>query len=269
MRVFRASATAALVVAGAFAETAPVLHASVLSAEEQYPRLAATLKEAGAELEAKYAQNGQELAKAFQQHLSTDKDTLRATIGSTTRAAKQGFHAVKTSSQGTNAAAFLQRRVQAQADGEVKVAVAGVPQPGKSMSRRVGRLARKWTSASDKLFAVGAKGFDAVASGINNQLQASLMKASDAALHAQLKQEKGTPASFLSAGDVDLRLSPDEMSWPVPSELILDLQYASAHDLVQAAQTIGESFTSLAKADTDVIREAIHPATESFAAYRH
>ena len=39
---------------------------------------------------------------------------------------------------------FLQQRAQFHEDGAVKVSVAGVGQPGKSISKRVGRLAQKW-----------------------------------------------------------------------------------------------------------------------------
>lgn len=45
---------------------------------------------------------------------------------------------------GFQGASFLQRRFQLEGDGAVEVSVAGVPQPGKSIGKRVGRLAQKW-----------------------------------------------------------------------------------------------------------------------------
>lgn len=46
---------------------------------------------------------------------------------------------------GSRAAAFLQRRAQ---DGIAKVTVAGVGEPGKSVDKRVGRLAQKWSASA-------------------------------------------------------------------------------------------------------------------------
>ena len=52
----------------------------------------------------------------------------------------QGLASLSAGSQG-HGVAFLQRRVQ---DGTAKVTVAGVGEPGKSVDKRVGRLAQKW-----------------------------------------------------------------------------------------------------------------------------
>lgn len=47
---------------------------------------------------------------------------------------------------GQHSASFLQRKTTVEDDGAVKVSVAGVSQPGKSISKRAGRLAQKWYS---------------------------------------------------------------------------------------------------------------------------
>lgn len=54
----------------------------------------------------------------------------------------QGLGALRGHGSQSLGAAFLQRR--SQSDSAVRISIAGVGQPGKSVSRRVGRLAQKW-----------------------------------------------------------------------------------------------------------------------------
>ena len=56
----------------------------------------------------------------------------------------QGLSAVRGDRSVHDGAAFLQRRAALDEDAGVKIFVAGVSQPGKTVRRRVGRLAQKW-----------------------------------------------------------------------------------------------------------------------------
>ena len=58
--------------------------------------------------------------------------------------APQGVVAVKSAGKAAQSVSFLERRSQLEGDAAVKVTVAAVGQPGKSVSKRVGRLAQKW-----------------------------------------------------------------------------------------------------------------------------
>merc|ERR1711977_240206 len=257
----------ALVAAGvqpvAAALGSPLSLAAARSGEEQYAALAETLKEVGGKLEAKYAQHGAELSEALSMHAQEDKALLEATIAKTMSAVQKGLTTLRAGgSENVRAASFLQKRSQLEEDSAVEVSVAGVSQPGKSISKRVGRLAQKWYASSGKIFATAFKGLDQIKAVGHKQLQASLQHAADAKLHSAHQRKSSSAAAFMlqstgAGGSVDVKLSADTAAWPVPSDLILDMQERSGSYLVEACTTIADSFASLAKVHTSVIRAAL------------
>merc|ERR1712232_431409 len=116
---------------------------------------------------------------------------------------------------------------------------------------------------SDKVYAAAVRGFDQIGDTIHRQLQAALQSTSDATvLGATRGKASSAAAAFMlessgAGGSVDVTLSADIGAWPVASDLILDMQAKSSHLLVEACTTIADSFASLAKADTGVIRDAL------------
>lgn len=264
------SASALLLVAAGAEPVAAVIDsplslASASSGEQQYPALSETLQDVGAKLEAAYASHDADLSKALSKHMQDDKAALEASIVKTMSSAQQAFtetraeRNVRNRSQG---ASFLQRRFQLEGDGAVKVSVAGVSQPGKSIGKRVGRLAQKWYVSSDKVFAIAARGFDQIADGLQRQLQAALQHASDARLRNALQGKGLAAAAFMvqstsAGGSADVELSADTAAWPLASDLVLDMQERSSHYMVESCAKIADSFASLAKADTNAIRAAL------------
>jgi hypothetical protein len=244
------------------AAASPMSLARSLQPASVYPALEETLKAAEAKLDAYYEKHLAELPKVVAKHTEADKAALQETMSQTTLAAQQGLSAWHGHRKLHGSAAFLQRRAQSGEGDGVKVSVAGVSQPGKSVHKRVNRLASKWIAAGDKVFAYAATGLDQVSGGLHKQLQASLQQTSDMALHRAFGQAGAPASSFLlgsssTGSSIDVKLSADDAAWPVPSSLILDVQDKSSYYLAEACSRIASSFASVAKADLSAIRETL------------